>query len=310
MKHVLVFVMIIILFRIVVADLYYVPTSSMEGEIFANSYVIVNKLSYGSKLPRSVREIPWVSYLVKKSGYNIPLWENMRLPGLEKIKRFDVVLGEYGRMKIIKRVLGLPGEQLSVLNGQCYINGNPIAEPKTVQLTQMVYSEDVALLKKLKADSPYTWKYQGDKTFQVTGSCHYFQQLPATPALKVKPLKREMHGTIAKHIFPEIMTGDWDQNTYGDIHIPKAGERIELNRGNWSTYCTTMEKYEGVQVDCQQIKPPFLINGQPADEYTFTNDYYFLMGDNRMNSVDSRFMGFIPVDLIFGRVDYPKNNKV
>lgn len=304
LKRILLFLGIVLLLRLLVVDLYFVPTDSMENSIAAGSYILVSKGGYGAKLPRTLREIPWVSRVARWSGWNTSLWTNTRLPGWGEINRLDAVLSELDGMKIIKRIVGMPGDYIRVVDGHCYLNGAPAAEPAGIQFTKTISAEDGKLLSQVREASIVSWEYLGGKTFKVTADEAYFSSISAWPELAVASVEQDMDASEEAGIYPKHKRGEWDRNNYGELAIPHQGMTLILNKENWSTYCWTIDKYEDVKVDCNQLDPPYMVDEQAVDKYVFSKNYFFLMGDNRMESIDSRFVGFFPEDLLFGRVSY------
>ena len=107
-------------------------------------------------------------------------------------------------------------------------------------------------------------------------------------------------GQAEPGVYPQSATLDWNRDNYGPLRVPKKGETIQLTAENIMLYRDLIENYEHndkVEVNGSTV----IINGKPATQYTFKQDYYFMMGDNRNNSADSRYWGFVPEDHIVGK---------
>lgn len=206
----------------------------------------------------------------------------------------------------IKSCVGLPGENLEVRSGQVFINGKAAETPEHMQ-----YGYN---LKFAGPVDPTTLKLQFNisvSDFQGTAEPDVYNVAlePATAErLKVGGIVSFIERSITPlgfyldkglQTFPNNRNYNWSEDQYGPIHIPKKGEKIDLNLGNLPLYEKIIRDYE-----CNTLtvsNGAISINGKIVSSYTFKQNYYWMMGDNRHRSADSRFWGFVPEDHIVGK---------
>jgi len=221
-----------------------VPTGSMEKTILVGDFLFVNKFIYGSSSPRN---IPF-------TDITLPYFQ---LPALGEPERFDIVVFEYpgdsDELKptiinnYVKRLIGLPGDTVKIVNKIVYVNGKEIKRPHFIQ---------------------------------------YSNQLPIPS------------GIPNPAIFP--YGSEWNEDNYGPIVVPKKGDNVKLSRQNIELFRNIIDREYGrrvVTVEGDDIK----IDGKITTNYVIKQNFYFMMGDNRDNSADSRFWGFVPREKVLGQ---------
>lgn len=282
-----------------------VPTPSMAGTVLVGDYIIVSKLHYGPQLPR-VLSIPYTDLYIE--SVRLP---DIRLPGFTSIDHGDVVVFHYPpdekpidkRQAYLKRALGLPGDQFEIRDKAVYINGTRQQQYPGLQHYWRIYKTDARvnlspqMLRELGVEEITT--LSDPRQVRIIASDQAIEAIAALPYVeRVEPYISTGARAYERHLFP-LGRGQTPDN-YGPIWIPRAGASIELNAENWQIYSAMIERHEG-RTTAQTPDGVFLIGGTPATTYTFGQDYYFMIGDNRDNSLDSRFWGFVPRDHIMGK---------
>ena len=294
-----------------------IPSESMQRTQLVGDFLFVSKLHYGARTPNTIG-IPFTNVYLK--GIEFP---QTRLPGFSEIERGDVAVFNYPyhtdlvsgetfpvtvpierRAPFIKRIVGMPGDTLALLDKRLYINGRPGPHWPGVMNDHRVVWEDrpVRLSDDFLAEHgvEYARGYEQmlpDQQVAVNANEAGVAALRALPSVAdVIPLAVP-EGRGERKIFPR--GAPFNRDHYGPLLVPKAGMTLPLNEQTWPLLQEVVTRYERHRVERDGNR--FLVDGEPAETYTVEQNYYFMMGDNRDHSFDSRYWGIVPEDHIVGK---------
>ena len=321
------------LIRWTIMEAYTIPTPSMENSLLVDDFLFVSKFHYGTRTPATPLQLPlthqkiWFTDIPSYSdAIQLP---QFRLPGFTKIKNGDVVVFNVPGIEennideafeprwkkypvdlknnYIKRCVGIPGDKIEVKETQVVINGTPLANPEEMQFSYEVLTNNEI--------SERNFEKMGIDPTDLAGASRideskvvYTIFMTATKVEEVKAMKMPYVISINQkkreggewNIFPSKRASKWNGDNYGPITIPYKGMSLEINDSTLGIYRKMIERYEynnEVKIDSGKLT----IEGKAVTQYTFKQDYYFMMGDNRHNSLDSRYWGFVPADHIVGK---------
>lgn len=306
-----------IILKLFFLEAFIIPSDSMAGTLENGDFVLVNKLRYGPRTPQTILQVPLTHQSMpglKKSYSDFIKLPVRRLPGYSRIKRGDVVVFNFPpdskhplsqKTHYIKRCVALAGDTIKIVNAEVFVNG----KKQDTTGFNLTFQYDLGGRDTKKDDALKAKKVP----YQINGSGYRFWTTPtiaqqlakdkrlAPDASKRPHLSISNNGIRNPHVYPQSEAFPWNEDQFGPMVIPKAGMVMPMITQNVALFSELIKKYElpnaKIEVDNNQL----IIDGVLAERYTFKNDYYFMLGDSRHNSSDSRYWGLVPRDHIVGK---------
>ena len=301
------------LIRTFFIEAYQIPTSSMEKSLLRGDFLFVSKMNYGARVPMTPISFPFVHQTMpggKGKAYSEALkLPYYRLPGFQSIKNNDIVVFNYPgeddfpvdkKTNYIKRCIAIPGDTLRVVNGRVFLNSDKNAVAVHGQMSYQVLTSTVLDRRTLEEIDISEYGFnQNSGSYEMWMTKQNKEDLAKVPGVvEIIPLidQPNSYPEIFPHK-PEYLK--WSRDNYGPIYVPKRGDVLKLDSITMWTYKDLIEKYEGNNY--RIVNGKATIDGNEITEYDVKMDYYFMMGDNRHRSADSRYWGFVPEDHIVGK---------
>ncbi|MDO5510297.1 MAG: signal peptidase I [Weeksellaceae bacterium] len=293
-----------------------IPTGSMENTLKIGDALFVSKNNYGTRLPMTPVAVPFADLFSRNLYVKQLQLPYLRIPGWESVEKNDIVVFNNPtdvahppidrKENYVKRCVGTPGDVFEIKDKQIFINNVQLTHPNDAILQHSAA---------ITFSTPISEKYLMDQ-FKINRTDYQVQNIGSGYVYNFSGISQADFDVLSNN--PSAVMAEWGSfeedykmdgtypegygyniDWYGPLTIPRKGETIELNLDNLAHYIKIIQQYEDNDLVVRDGK--LLLNGVEANEYTFQQNYYFMMGDNRHNSLDSRFMGFIPESYIIGK---------
>ncbi len=308
---------------------YTIPTSSLEKTLLVGDFLFVSKFHYGARTPMTTVAAPMVHdtlpFVKIRSYLNKPQLPYFRIPGFQKIERNDIVVFSWPvdtveqffkktnrrirkpidkKSNYVKRCVAIAGDSLEIKDGYIYINGERTTLPDRAKPQYKFYvNTGGQQLSRNMISNRYQvrdgeWGQMQDGNYIINLTDQEAAQLAKNPTVNEITKIIDPKG-IDGHVFPNVSSLGWNKDNYGPIYIPEKGKSVTLNKATLPFYKKIITEYEKntLIVNGDEI----LINGKDVNSYTFKQNYYWMMGDNRHNSEDARYWGYVPFDHVVGK---------
>lgn len=204
---------------------------------------------------------------------------------------------------LVQRIVGLPGDTFEMRDRLVYINSLPFAEPENLQHNYFIKSKcalDSLYLVQLGLIEGGLVSDKHDYSYSLTDS--QVVQLKRSPDIEKVEIRSEKKGDYDESCFPFKSTYAWNNYHYGKVYIPKENDSLRIDTANIALYQTLIELHEKNKLEIRGDS--IFINDTHSNSYLVKKNYYFVLGDNRSNANDSRNWGFLPENLISGKIQW------
>ena len=315
--------------RVFLFEIYSIPSGSMRNTLLPGDKIVVNKLVYGPEMPSSLHEVPWLNLFASGTN-NSTSNEGKRLKGFNAINRNDVVVFDHpiDNDVYVKRCVGLPGDRLNLTGTNLIINKIPRENPEHVIHEYRVYTNNRKKFREFAKEKSFHIFLLGDSISYINISDSKKKvvlksALVDSLEFMTDAVKGKLYGRIyqanstlfqktarSKFVDSDRSQKRWTDFQFGPLTNLKKKTTTKKKKKNIDIYRNIIESRENHELEVKNRK--IFIDGKPVTRYKFEQNYYFMLGDNRCNSMDSRSWGFVPEDHIIGkatRILFSNTNK-